>query len=84
MGCRRKVSTKTAIQLYSPTRTLTHSGYKVNGLDRGWGSRDSNNRKGRKMMMEWNRVVAIGIKKMGRKYVERIGKIFGDRFMGDK
>lgn len=47
-------------------------------------SGDSNNRKGRKMMMEWNRVVAIGIKKMGRKYVERIGKIFGDRFMGEK
>lgn len=36
------------------------------------------------MMMEWNKVVAIGIKKMGRRYVERIGKIFGDRFMGDK
>lgn len=35
-------------------------------------------------MIDWNRVVAIGIKKMGRKYVERIGKIFGDRFMGDK
>lgn len=35
-------------------------------------------------MMEWNRVVAIGIKKMGRKYVERIDKIFGDRFMGNK
>lgn len=42
------------------------------------------NRKDREMMMEWNKVVATGIKKMGRRYVERIGKIFGDRFMGDK
>lgn len=47
-------------------------------------SGDSNKRQGRKTMIDWNRVVAIGIKKMGRKYVERIGKIFGDRFMGDK
>lgn len=38
-----------------------------------------NNRKGRKMI-----TVATGIKKMGRKYIERIGKIFGDRFMGEQ
>lgn len=41
---------------------------------------DSDKRKGRKMMMEWNGVVAMGMKKMRRKYVERID----DRFMGDK
>lgn len=46
---------------------------------------DSDNRKGRKMMMEWNGVVAMGTKRrMRRKYVERTGKIFGDKFMGDK
>lgn len=32
------------------------------------------------MMMEWNRIVATDIKKMGRKCVEKIDKISGDRF----
>lgn len=48
------------------------------------GQGGDSHRKGRETAMEWNRVRARGVKKIGRKNAQRIGKMFGHEFVEDK